>query len=73
MGVLNNISRTLGFGGEKPRFNVESKQSTLHYQSSINNNPKIVRQSSILDEGDTFNNNKFKSTKGGKYIDKLPK
>ncbi len=73
MSLLNNISRTLGFGGEKPRFNTEVKTSTLHYQSSINNNPKIVRKSSILDEGDTFNNNKFKSIKGGKYNDNLPK
>ncbi len=73
MSLLNIISRTLGFGGEKPRFNTEVKTSTLHYQSSINNNPKIVRKSSILDEGDTFNNNKFKSIKGGKYNDNLPK
>jgi hypothetical protein len=73
MGLLNNISKTLGFGGEKPRFNVESKQSTLHYQSSISNNPKIVRQSSILDEGDTFNSNKFKNAIGRKYNDNLPK
>jgi hypothetical protein len=73
MGVLENISRILGFGGSKPRFNAESKISTLHYQSSINNNPKIVRKSSILDEGDTFNSNKFKSIKGRKYTDNIPK
>jgi hypothetical protein len=73
MGLLENISRTLGFGGSKPRFNAESKVSTLHYQSSINNNPKIIQKSSILDENDTFSNNKFKSIKGRKYTDNLPK
>ncbi len=73
MGLLENISNMLGFGGSTPKFNAEDKTSTLHYQSSINNNPKIVRKSSILDEGDTFNNNKFKSTIGKKYMDNRPK
>jgi hypothetical protein len=73
MGLLENISNMLGFGGNIPKFNAEDKTSKLHYQSSLNNNPKIVRKSSILDEGDTFNNNKFKSIKGRKYNDNLPK
>ena len=73
MGVLQQISKRLGFGGGRPKFNAESTLSTLHYQSSINNNPKITRTSSALDEGDAFNNNKFKSVKGQKYNDKLPK
>jgi hypothetical protein len=73
MGLLENISSILGYGGGKPRFNAESKTSTLHYQSSINNNPKIVQKSSILDENDTFSSNKFKSIKGRKYTDNLPK
>jgi hypothetical protein len=73
MSLLENISRILGYGGGKPRFNAENKISTLHYQSSINNNPKIVRKSSILDEGDTFNSNKFKSATGKKYMDNRPK
>jgi len=73
MGLSENISSILGYGGGKPRFNAESKQSTLHYQSSINGTPKIVRKSSILDENDTFSNNKFKSINGKKYTDNLPK
>lgn len=73
MGLLENISNILGYGGSKPRFNAETKSSTLHYQSSINNNPKIVRKSSILDENDAFNSNKFKSGVGRKYTDNLPK
>jgi hypothetical protein len=73
MGVLQNISRLLGYGGDQPQFNAEVKTSTLHNRSSINNEPSITRKSSILDEGDTFNVNKFKSTPGQKYNDKLPR
>ena len=73
MGLLQNISKTLGFGGTKPNFNVESKTSTLHNLSSSTGNPKVKRNPSILDETDTLNNNKFKSGKGQKYNDNLPK
>ena len=73
MGVLQQISKRLGFGGSRPKFNAENNLSTLHYQSSINNNPKITKSQSILDEGDAFNNNKFKSAKGQKYNDNIPK
>jgi hypothetical protein len=73
MGLLQNISKTLGFGGTKPNFNAESKTSTLHNLSSSTGNPKVKRNPSILDETDTLNNNKFKSGKGQKYNDNLPK
>lgn len=73
MGLLQNISKTLGFGGAKPKFNAESKISTLHNQSSTIGDPKILRNPSILDETDTLNTNKFKSSKGQKYTDNLPK
>jgi hypothetical protein len=73
MGLLQNISKTLGFGGTKPNFNAESKTSTLHNLSSSTGNPKVKRNPSILDETDTLNNNKFKSSKGQKYNDNLPK
>jgi len=73
MGLLQNISKTLGFGGTKPNFNAESKTSTLHNLSSSTGNPKVKRNPSILDETDTLNNNKFKSGKGQKYTDTLPK
>lgn len=73
MGLLNKISTKLGFGGAKPNFNAETKISTLHYQSSTIGDPKIVRNPSILDETDSLNKNKFKSGKGQKYNDNLPK
>jgi hypothetical protein len=73
MGLLENISKTLGFGGAKPRFNAEDKTSTLHNQSSTIGTPKIVRNSSILDETDALNSNKFKSAKGKKYTENLPR
>jgi hypothetical protein len=73
MSVLQNISRLLGYGGDRPQFNAEVKTSTLHNRSSINNDPAITRQTSILDEGDTFNTNKFKNSPGQKYNDKLPR
>lgn len=75
MGLLDSIAKmTLGLGGKKPtNFFGESKTSTLHKQSSTIGDPKIVRNSSILDEADVLNVNKFKSGKGQKYNDKLPK
>jgi hypothetical protein len=73
MGLLQNISKKLGFGGAKPNFNAESKTSTLHKLSSTIGEPKIIRNPSILDETDALNKNKFKSAKGQKYTDNLPK
>jgi hypothetical protein len=73
MGLLQNISKTLGFGGSKPKFTGESKTSTLHNLSSTIGDPKILRNSSILDETDAMNKNKFRSIKGKKYTDNLPK
>jgi hypothetical protein len=74
MGLLYNLSKTfLGLNGQKPNFNGESKTSTLHYQSSTLGEPAILRNSSILDETDTMNKNKFRSNTGKKYTDNLPK
>jgi hypothetical protein len=73
MGLLQNISKMLGYGGEKPSFNGEVPTSTLHNLSSSTGNPKFKRNPSILDETDTLNNNKFKSAKGQKYTDNLPR
>jgi hypothetical protein len=73
MGLLQNISKTLGFGGTKPNFNAESKTSTLHKLSSTINEPIILKNPSILDETDAMNKNKFRSAKGKKYTDNLPK
>jgi hypothetical protein len=69
MGLLQNISKVLGFGGVKPNFDAETKTSTLHNQSSTIGNPKYKRNASILDETDALNNNKFKSGSGKKYND----
>jgi hypothetical protein len=70
MGLLDNISNmALGYRGQKPNFNGETKTSTLHYQSSTIGNPTIKRNSSILDETDTLNTSKYKSTRGRKYTD----
>jgi hypothetical protein len=75
MGLLDNIANMrLGYGGVRPtNFSSESKTSTLHYQSSTIGDPSISRNSSILDEKDALNKNKFKSNPGKKYNDKLPK
>jgi hypothetical protein len=72
MGLLDNISNmVLGYRGQKPNFNGETKTSTLHYQSSTIGNPTIKRNSSILDETDTLNTSKYKSTRGRKYTDQI--
>jgi hypothetical protein len=72
MGLLDNISNmALGYRGQKPNFNGETKTSTLHYQSSTIGNPNIKRNSSILDETDTLNTSKYKSTRGRKYTDQI--
>lgn len=74
MGLLDNLSKMLlGLKGHKPKFTGENPKSTLHYQSSTLGKPNIVKASSILDEADKFNTNKYKSRKGLKYTDNLPK
>jgi len=70
MGLLDNISKMLlGYKGEKPNFNAETKTSTLHNQSSTIGDPKITRNPSILDEADTLNTSKYRATSGKKYTD----
>lgn len=39
----------LGYKGEKPPSFATSPTSTLHYESSINNRPQILRVPSVLD------------------------
>jgi len=75
MGLLDNITKMrLGLKGTRPtNFSGESSVSTLHFKSSTIGDPAIIRNSSILDETDALNNNKFKSGRGQKYNDKLPK
>jgi hypothetical protein len=78
MGLLQNISTRLGFGGTKPNFQGETKTSTLHFESSVNNDPKLTGRNSKLnpsnlDETDALNKNTYKSGKGQKYTDKLPR
>lgn len=74
MGLYENLSKMLlGLKGQKPKFDGESRTSTLHYQSSTIGDPKIIKKPSILDETDAMNNNKFKSGKGKKYTDNLPR
>jgi hypothetical protein len=72
-GLINNISSRLGFGGIRPNFKGETKLSTLHNQSSTIGNPHIIKNPSILDEQDVTNNNLYKSNKGRRYLDNLPK
>jgi hypothetical protein len=72
MGLLDSISKmALGYKGQKPNFNGETKTSTLHYQSSTTGNPVIKRNSSILDETDALNTSRYKSITGKKYTDQL--
>lgn len=73
MAIINQISNRLGFGGKKPKFDNETKKSTLHNQSSVTGDPVIKRNQSILDETDSFNTSKYKSRVGSRYIDNLPK
>lgn len=72
MGLLDNISKMLlGYKGEKPNFNAETKTSTLHNQSSTIGDPKITKNPSILDEADTLNTSKYKAASGKKYSDQI--
>jgi hypothetical protein len=61
----------LGYQGAKPKFNAEDKTSTLHNQSSTVGDPKTIKNPSILDEADTLNTSKYKSSKGNKYLNQM--
>jgi hypothetical protein len=61
----------LGYQGAKPDFNAETKTSTLHNQSSTIGDPNIKRNPSLLDEADTMNKSKYKSSKGNKYLNQM--
>lgn len=70
MGLLDFLPKMrLGFQGNKPSFDAETKTSTLHNQSSTIGDPKYKRNASILDETDSLNQAKYKSLKGKKYLD----
>ena len=70
MGLLDSLSKMrLGFKGAKPKFDAETKSSTLHNQSSTLGIPPITRNHSILNEDSSLNRNKFKSAPGRKYND----
>jgi hypothetical protein len=73
MGLIDYLSKTaLGYKGQQPKFNGETKESTLHYQSSTINDPKLKGEKQIpstLDEMDTLNRSKYKSVEGKRYID----
>lgn len=72
MGLLDNISKMLlGYKGQKPSFNAETKISTLHNQSSTIGDPKITRNPSILDEADSLNTSKYRASSGKKYSDQI--
>lgn len=78
MGLIDNLSKMmLGLKGAKPNFAGETPLSTLHRQSSTIGDPAFLKGSkrnpSLLDEADILNKNKFKSAKGQKYTDNLPK
>lgn len=66
MSILNNQlpNSTLGLGGQTPaQREGANPNSTLHNQSSINNNPAITQAPSILDlDGNT----------PAKYLDNPP-
>jgi hypothetical protein len=74
MGLLDNLSKmVLGLQGRKPKFNNETPLSTLHNQSSTIGQPAIKRNPSNFDEADATNMSKYKSAKGKRYSDNLPK
>lgn len=74
MGLIDLLPTSpLGWKGQKPPGNPEDPNSTLHNQSSINNNPAITKKPSRLDEGDPLNTSKFRNAIGKKYMDNLPK
>lgn len=85
MGLLNLLPTSkLGLGGNKPDFSIDpNPPASFHDSYSIDGNPSVrvrnnsanfvVPQPSTLDERDTRNNNKYKSTGNSKYTDNLPR
>lgn len=61
-----------GYGGNRPPFNGETPGSTLHNESSINNNPSIPRTPSLLEEGDPSNTADYRNAIGRRYQDNYP-
>lgn len=75
MGLLQLLIQgvsTLGYNGNQPPIVATPPNSTLHNQSSINDNPDITRSPSGLDEDDPNNTSPFRSVNGQRYIDNLP-
>lgn len=74
MGLLDLLpTSNLGWKGQKPPFNAETPNSTLHDTSSVNDIPPITRNPSQLDEGDPTNTSKYRNATGKKYTDNLPR
>jgi hypothetical protein len=72
MGLLDFLPKMrLGFQGAKPKFNAETRTSTLHNQSSTIGDPKITKNPSLLDEADSLNTSKYKAASGKKYNDQI--
>jgi hypothetical protein len=72
MGLLDFLPKMrLGFQGAKPKFNAEDKISTLHNQSSTTGDPSYKKNPSLLDEADSLNTSKYKSSKGNKYLNQM--
>lgn len=83
MGLINLIGRTaFGFGGAKPSFGL-MPPGGLHNTYSIDGNPAVEWNSTVptndvprpsrLDERDVANVNKYRSRRGLKYYDNLPR
>jgi hypothetical protein len=85
MGLLNLLPKSpFGFGGKKPPFDIApNPPGSLHNTYSADGIPSIRLTSTLpgnpiplpskLDEADPSNTSKFKSKKGFKYTDNLPK
>lgn len=85
MGLIDLLPNSrLGLGGSKPEFGTLPKPpGSLHDTYSVDGKPKVTMvslngsavlpQPSTLDESDPNNISKYKSRKGQRYIDNLPK
>lgn len=85
MGLLNLLPTSpFGFGGNRPVFSIApNPPASLHETYSVDGTPRITLASTLpgnpvplpskLDERDPSNTSKFKSKKGFRYIDNLPK
>jgi hypothetical protein len=64
MGILKLLPTTkFGYGGKQPPLRKETAASTMHYTSSLNNNPAINRPATRLGKG---------GRTPSKYTDNLP-